>query len=378
MCRICQQAENENRQPREHDCRRNHEGSSKSMEANAAVQLFPESVRHGVTYSTYVGGDDSTTESRLKALDNYDIETWSDINHACRVLGSRLYSAKAKVKSLTPKVIAYIQKCFTYCIKQNKGNPSSLLEGLSSIVPHAFGDHSKCKEWCRYSCDPDNYHHSDLPGGKDLKGDDLQACIEDALQPFLTEKAAKKMAPVGSSQRNECLSIIVGSKAPKIRHYGGSESSDFRAAAGVAQFNQGYDYIVKTTEEMGLSANSTTARYVRKMNDKRNRDRDSERMTKKDYKKARRKLRKKKTQKTSALESREWATYESGIGLCQTAEESAAITNGTLDDLRTSITEEEFNSYSEVLDERYRVEEDGESGTVTERTAGKIVCFVRY
>lgn len=150
----------------------------------------------------------------------------------------------------------------------------------------------------------------------------------------------------------------------------------FGAAAGVAQFNQGYDYIVETTEEMGLSANSTTARYVRKMNDKRNRD--SERMTKKDYKKARRKLRKKKTQKTSALESREGATYESGIGLCQTAEESAAITNGTLDDLRTSITEEEFNSYTEVLDERYRVEEDGESGTVTERTAGKIVCFVRY
>ena len=58
----------------------------------------------------------------------------------------------------------------------------------------------------------------------------------DALQPFLTEEAAKKMAPVGSSQRNECLNSVIESKVPKIQHYGGSESSDHRTAAGVAQF----------------------------------------------------------------------------------------------------------------------------------------------
>ena len=197
------------------------------MEANVAVQFFPKAVQHRVTYSTYVGDDDTTTESRLKALVNYDIEKWSDINHACRTLGSRLYSAK-KVNGLTPAVIGYIQKCFTYCRKQNKGQPSSLLEGLSVIVPHAFGDHSKCKDsWCKYSSDPENYRHNDLPGGKDLKGDDLRACIEDALQPFLNEKAAEKMAPVGSSQRNECVNSIVGSKVPKIRHYAGLKAAIF-------------------------------------------------------------------------------------------------------------------------------------------------------
>lgn len=49
-------------------------GSSKSMEANAAVQLFSEAVKLGVTFSTYVGDDDSTMESRLKALVNYNIK----------------------------------------------------------------------------------------------------------------------------------------------------------------------------------------------------------------------------------------------------------------------------------------------------------------
>lgn len=83
---------------------------------------------------------------------------------------------------------------------------------------------------------------SDLPGGKDFQGEDLRACIQDALQPFQTKEAAKKMASVGSLQRNECLNSVIGSKVPKIRHYGGPESSDHRTAAGVAQFNEGHNY----------------------------------------------------------------------------------------------------------------------------------------
>ena len=57
-----------------HDCRHNHEGSSKSMEANVAVQLFGDAVEGGVRSSTYVGDDDSTTENWLQSLVAYDIE----------------------------------------------------------------------------------------------------------------------------------------------------------------------------------------------------------------------------------------------------------------------------------------------------------------
>jgi len=134
------------------------------------------------------------------------------------------------------------------------------------------------------------------------------------------------MAPVGSSQRNECVNSIVGSKAPKIRYYGGSESSDFRAAAGVAQFHEGYEYIIQATEEMGLAASCTTAKYVHSMDNKRKKD--SHRKSSKTYKKARRQLRKNRTQKTSVLDSHEGVTYESGIGLIQTTEDSARVTRG--------------------------------------------------
>ena len=139
------------------------------MEANVAVQLFGHAVKSGICCSTYVGDDDSTTENRLESLVAYDIEKWSDINHASHTLGSRLYAVKSKVKGLSPTVIEYIQRCFTYCIKQNKGKESTLLEGLKSIVPHAFGEHTLCKEWSTYKHDRENYSHGDLPGGRDLQ-----------------------------------------------------------------------------------------------------------------------------------------------------------------------------------------------------------------
>ncbi|CAH3133774.1 unnamed protein product [Pocillopora meandrina] len=88
---------------------KNHEGSSKSMEANVAVELFSSAPKSGVT------------ENHLKTLVNYDIDKWSDVNHASRTLGTRLYMAKGKIKGLTPNVISYIQKSFTYCVNQKQG-----------------------------------------------------------------------------------------------------------------------------------------------------------------------------------------------------------------------------------------------------------------
>ena len=48
LCRVCQEAVANNREPTVHDCHRNHEGSSKSIEANVAVQLFGNAVEGGI------------------------------------------------------------------------------------------------------------------------------------------------------------------------------------------------------------------------------------------------------------------------------------------------------------------------------------------
>ena len=46
---------------------KNHSGSSKAIEASAAVELFTNVTKSNVKFSTYAGDDDSTTEPSLKA-----------------------------------------------------------------------------------------------------------------------------------------------------------------------------------------------------------------------------------------------------------------------------------------------------------------------
>ena len=120
QCHTYKHAEDCQISPKSHDCRRNYQGSSKSMESSVAVQLFSEAPSQGMHFSKYVGDEDSTTESRLNVLVDYEIEKWTDLNHAKRALGSRLYAVKGKVKGMSNTVITYIQKCFGYAVKQTK------------------------------------------------------------------------------------------------------------------------------------------------------------------------------------------------------------------------------------------------------------------
>ncbi|XP_048585322.1 uncharacterized protein LOC116614111 [Nematostella vectensis] len=317
------------------------------------VQLFAEAESSGVRYPTYVGDDDTTTESRLSTLVKYPVEKWSDINHVCRTLGSRLYAAKNKVKGLTPAVISYIQKCFTYCLHQNMGRPEELLQGLNVIVPHAFGDHSQCEDmtWCKYKANPDEYAHGELPGCRDLQGEDLRASITDALRPFST--------PMGSSQKSECVNSIIGAKAPKIKRFGGSESSDHRTAAGIAQFNESTKYISKATEEMGLGHSIATDKYIKDTN--RRRLKNAVRKGTRAFKKKRRMARRKKSRKNVSLEEREGVTYESGVGLQRREVE---ITTLTIESLKNSVKDEELRTYEECI-EHWEIESQGEQSHPT-------------
>ena len=76
---------------------------------------------------------------------------------------------------------------------------------------------------------------------------------------------------------------------------------------------------------------------MNKMNKKR--EQDAGRKSSREFKRTRRNSRKKKNQKTNSMEAREGVTYESGIGLRQSAEEKTALTNGTISDLMASLTE---------------------------------------
>jgi len=84
---------------------------------------------------------------------------------------------------------------------------------IQNIVPHAFGDHSGCREtWCRYKKDPSHYCDRDLPYGKDIQGDSLQSALKSLFDEYSTDIVINKLAPAANSQRNESLNSVVGLK----------------------------------------------------------------------------------------------------------------------------------------------------------------------
>ena len=133
-----------------------------------------------------------------------------------------------------------------------------------------------------------NYTHNELPYGKDLHGDSLQQALQELFKEYSSETVTVKLAPCMNSKRNESQNGTIGSKNIKIRHYGGSESSDFRTVCGVAQFSEGHQYVSKTVLQVGITPGSNCTKH-QKIQDKKTSD-NRQRKSDKKYKIRRRQL----------------------------------------------------------------------------------------
>ena len=323
FCRTCQSASQTGGNPKPHDCRVNHQTSSKSMEPLGAVELFkraPVQNNNPAKYAVFIGDDDCSTLSKIREEVVYHVEKWSDTVHAKRTLINHLHKLKCETSfprgesALSNKVIDYLGKCFSYSVAQNAGNTDGMQKAIRLIVPHAFGNHEHCLEsWCGYKQDPTSYKHRDLPFGKDLVGESLKRSLEEVFEIYSSENVIKKLAHNASSQRNESLNSTIGSKNPKIRFYGGSESADQRVACSVAQKNMGKQYLLNVLQSANINPGCTMTSQVSKMDYERKQD--QLRKQSKDFKKKRKQLRNVRSSKDSRLESRDGTVYESGSTL---------------------------------------------------------------
>ena len=201
---------------------------------------------------------------------------------------------------------------FSYALQNNANNVAGLQKTLLAVVPHTFGDHGHCSDsWCGHLKKSSGYKHSGLPYGKDLSCRYTKALLTRLFQGL--SDSAEKLAPLGSSQVNEALNNTIASKAPKSRHYGGSESQDFRTAAAVLQKNEGQQYLPHAIIEAGGSPSAPLqqrARYKDKVALTR-----SERASSKSSKLRRRLLRQNHSAHLASAELREGTTYRSGCSL---------------------------------------------------------------
>ena len=229
------------------------------------------------------------------------------------------------------------------------GNPSALQKSLKSILPHSFGNHENCNEsWCGAKKDPTNYKHSDLPYGKDLYGDDLKKALERIFDEYCTDIVVAKLSPGANSQRNEALNSVIGSKNPKIRYYGASQSNDFRVACGISQVNLGYHYISQTLESLNIEPGIHCISYIERMDHKATQDKL--RRNSINFKRRRAQLRKQKLNLDGKKQAKEGNTYQSGIGLNLDPNNSTKLIQ-EFDIINLKISSEELKNFETCIPE---------------------------
>lgn len=214
------------------------------MEPGMVVDMLKTAEACGAKVKAIIGDEDFTTIARARKEVDATLEKHSDMNHLKKRLGNALYNLKnsKKYRNLTPKVIKYLQKMYSYAIRQNRGNPEKLGNALASTIPHVFGVHEKCEEdWCGYTREPTNYSFISLPYGKPLSGEALKADLTDIFDKSV--KQADQLSHTGSSQANESLNMTVTSKAPKNKYFSESKELGCRIQAAVAQKNISYSYV---------------------------------------------------------------------------------------------------------------------------------------
>lgn len=308
-CKICENAERKNTPPAPHECTRNWTGSSKSMEPDMIVEMVGRTLEKGVRMEGLVGDDDTTAITRINKELDPNIQKQSDKNHVKKNIANSLYNLQKTHKSLSTKIIRYIQKCFNYMVSQNQGSPSGIEKGLTALSFHPFDNHKECDQlWCHHKRDPTKKFTS-LPYGRPLENKALQQDLEGIFNKL--KKHSQKLANLGSTQPNESFNKTVASKAPKNRLF--SRTITYRVAASVAQKNIGQGYLVQVNKKIGISPGTYTRRLAA-LKDRINRRKKAMSITK-EAKRKRLHLKAERKQMTAAREIREGPTYCSEIAL---------------------------------------------------------------
>ena len=313
-CRICEAGQVTGK-VKDHDCRLNFYGSSKSMEADGAVQLVAHSnilKNANVEVGVFIGDNDSCSMASLKNAGVCNIIKQSDMNHTSKGVGNILHEVhndkkKDPDRELSNEIIKHLQRCFTYAIKQNLGNVQKIQASIGNIPYHVFDHHENCGDWCQNESEKEN-----------LRGIRLKNAIlfEVLKKTFFDLSAnAQKFAAAASSQANESLNNSMCSKAPKRLSYSTSESSDYRFACTVAQKNLGPGYLKESMDNINMTSQSILSKYVRKESDRLIRRKEN--ASKPLFKRRRLQLKAKRSQLRNRRENAEGDTYKSNMGLLE-------------------------------------------------------------
>ena len=305
-CRLCDKGHN----PNDHDCRKNHQGSSKSMEAAVGAELVNNSKilqDAGVSVRVLIADEDSSTIASVREGSEKRIFKLADNNHLKKHVQDDLHDIKPKFKELRKAgVITHILKCFTYAVARHKGKASELAIEIKNIPDHLFDKHDNCTDHC--------YTVSGVKESQTfiLKDQELYKELCTIFSKYAQN--AHKFSVAASSQANESLNGVMAHKSPKNICYSTSQSCDYRLAEAVLCKNEGSQHLLEVKKILNTSsASKHLTSYACKQDNKKRR---KSAFSKLPYKKARRnKLKEIRDNERRATETREGVTYRGNCGM---------------------------------------------------------------
>ena len=282
-------------------CRKNYNGSSASMEAQGAVDIFGRSVeKHNLRYTTFIGDGDSKAYFLVKDMygEDHEVKKIDCVGHVHKRMGANLRNwldTNKKVVMedlgrvsgsgrLTKMAINRLSTYYGYAIRRNLGNVERMKKDILAVLyhsclprnaedtgckqstktpseghvfqhdtcPHSVADqHQYCPEgedsWCRWQSDQATGENRYQPSRC------LPHCFYHELLPIfqrLSNEDLLERCKDGYTQNaNESFHSTVWSYVPKSKYRGPvMVLAGTRIAA--AQFNHGSKVFAQLLQEM--------------------------------------------------------------------------------------------------------------------------------
>lgn len=164
-CVVCARAAVLSEPPADHECLRNHVGSSSSMEQSVIVEGFKTSVaRQNIIYGTLIADGDASTYKKIlesRPYPNYQVSKIECTNHLLRNYCGKILNLSKDTsiplnerKMLTADRQKRLRTAITCAIRFRKAQNLTLSEQIINLKKdilnspmHIFGNHSACESY---------------------------------------------------------------------------------------------------------------------------------------------------------------------------------------------------------------------------------------
>ena len=299
----------------DHKCAKNYEGSSKGMEATAALAMVKRLFEHELVQAyvkEMVLDDDASTRALLshclselaqfvvgyewprdslgqkisKAKDvgklplNHPIITFlADLMHRIRCFGKYAFAlalAPQSTSTLTLVDAYRLKRNFAYwLLSYHSKDFSTFQEKSSAVGEHHFDNHEFCDDWCAMKkADATQKAILNLKYRCKKTNPKMYDDVMTLLQRFTTPEKLKECHHGHSSQKNEAMNQSITRYNPKTNTFSLTMSLNARICLAVGVDSVGHEeYYERLFEKMKIRLPDTCRKMLRRMKSKKDYDR---------------------------------------------------------------------------------------------------------